>query len=559
MLVNRIPRGAAFTMPPFRALPDPLAGLICPPDTGPGGFAVKLSAAMTALVLLGAVAPWPALAQSPAPAQSPAQSIVMPRMPPGAIPAFNLVRTQCQELTATYKGGMLSGKISVGEEPVTEAMKAITAYPTDAEAVVLRGYLGAVKKCAELQMEFLKTYAPWDMPSANILNDGQQPVYFSLMSKQITYGMANRNLVKAAAEAKQWQDENWPKIAAAQGGGVNPLDEVKAAQKKVAAQCDALYAPLKAGPLNGKMAVTRADPTTPQMLMNHDKPNDAEMVAVKALQAAVEQCDAATLEVDKNYAPAEYLPEFKRQHERLQAVFADLIAKRLTFGEANQKFYDVNTDATARLKAIAARKIAERNAQKAAANPQQTAQAAAPQTAAQPAPQSASPNPAGPNAAIRPGIEAAFQDMNHRCAVLYAPFRSGVLAGKIAFDYHKTTPAMLADTSIPDDAQAAAVTSYMAAFQLCKAYESRYVHGYMPWLQDVTDHSVQLQIPVLTALGAKKISFGEAAGKIQEIETENDAEAKTILEARKAGGTSAVASQGHSMFESLQPGAVQKP
>lgn len=146
-------------------------------------------------------------------------------------------------------------------------------------------------------------------------------------------------------------------------------------------------------------------------------------------------------------------------------------------------------------------------------------------------------------------MQAAYQDMSRRCGALFDPFRNGIVAGRIPLGAHAVTPAMLADDSIPTEQEAAAVTAYANAFQLCKAYESRYVHAYMPWLQQVTDHSIEQQVPVFQALGARRISYAEAARKISEFEQADNDEAAAIVAARKNGAS------GQSMFQNMQPPA----
>ncbi|MEO7054675.1 MAG: hypothetical protein ABI191_06845, partial [Rhizomicrobium sp.] len=112
--------------------------------------------------------------------------------------------------------------------------------------------------------------------------------------------------------------------------------------------------------------------------------------------------------------------------------------------------------------------------------------------------------------------------------------------------------------ALPTDAEAAAVKGYLNAQQLCAAYTSRYVKGFMPWMQAPTEHQIDRETVVLTALAEKRMRFGEAARKLHDIELQSDAEAEAAVAARKAGaqanGQSNAPLQG--AFQALQPDGV---
>ena len=656
------PAFTIFRSPPFSSQKG---GLIWPLL---GGNIVKICFALAAFAALGAALASPAWSQSP----------TQPLLAPGFKTTYDQVKQQCHELEAPYKGGMLSGKIPIDDEDITAPMMANETYPTEAEAVVLRGFLGAFSKCEDFQRAFIEKYAPWDLPNANFIADGQKPIYLSLMSKEITYGLANRNLNNIQTEATARRKATWPagmqsanlqaEIGAAYQAvvvqcdglyapfrsgilmGKVPLsnrvqitpqmlmnhaipDDAEVAQLKslavatdqcmalmvafartyvpkympvldmerqqmvpvfagliakrmsfgeadqklydagkqisarskalvaenkrqdtvmaatdsamtvstaVAAasaqalneKCDALYAPIRSGVLGSKIVMSANQPTTPQMLMDHTKPNDAEVTALKDFAAAWDQCSALSVEYARTYDP-DTRPEVDRLHDKGSSVFAALIAREISFGEANQKMYDIRKDSSARVAALRAKraKLQEDGSATQAALQQQS---------------TASTSTTSPQ-------NAAWQDMQQKCGVVINPFHVGILNGKIPMSFHGVTPAMLADTSVPNEAEATALSAYYQALLLCSAYQAHYVRAYMPWFGPVIDHDVDLQRPVFDALIAKKMTYAAAAQKFTDIENQTDAEAKAIKDAHtvNASGGSSLGLQ--SVFQGLQP------
>jgi hypothetical protein len=280
----------------------------------------------------------------------------MPKLAPGGIEALKQVNAACHELDAPFIGGMLDGKIAFYDQPPTREMLSDDEYPSAAQAVMLRQYFAAVSKCETRQLDFLKTYAPWDLPTANFLADSEKPVYIALTLRQITFGTANRNLANIQAEATARQQKTWPKIAAAQaaqGGPSVPLPAgIEAAYREMNRQCDAVIAPFRTGILNGKIPMG-SNQISPAMLADQSLPADEEIAALTRYVGARQLCDAYQSRYLQAYKPW-LKPVMDTMIEKQQPVFAALIAKTLTYAEANRKFSDIETEADRAAKAAQA-------------------------------------------------------------------------------------------------------------------------------------------------------------------------------------------------------------
>ncbi len=280
----------------------------------------------------------------------------MPKLAPGGLEALKQVTAECRDLDAPFKGGMLDGKIAFYDQPPTRAMLSNDKYPSAAQAVMLRQYFAAVSKCEKRQLGFLKTYAPWDLPTANFLADSEKPVYIALTLRQISFGTANRNLANIMAEATARQQKNWPKIAAAQAaqGGVSvPLPAgIVAAYREMNRQCDAAIAPFRTGILSGKIPMG-SDQISQAMLADQSLPTDEEIAALRRYVGARQLCGAYQSRYLQAYKPW-LKPVMDTMIEKRQPVFAALIAKTLTYAQANRKFSDIEAEADAAAKAAQA-------------------------------------------------------------------------------------------------------------------------------------------------------------------------------------------------------------
>ena len=287
------------------------------------------------------------LALTQAGSAAPLSPSQMPKLAPGGLEALKQVTAECRDLDAPFKGGMLDGKIAFYDQPPTREMLSSDKYPSAPEAVMLRQYFAAVSKCERRQLEFLKTYAPWDLPTANFLADSEKPVYIALTLRQISFGTANRNLANIMAEATAMQQKNWPKIAAAQAaqGGVSvPLPAgIEAAYQKMNRQCDATIAPFRTGILNGKIPMGTHQ-ITPAMLADESLPTSDEVAALTRYVGGRQLCDAYQSRYIQAYKPW-LKPVIDAMIEKQQPVFAALIAGMLTYAQANRKFSEIEAEA----------------------------------------------------------------------------------------------------------------------------------------------------------------------------------------------------------------------
>lgn len=264
-----------------------------------------------------------------------AQTNNLPQLPPGGLDALKAVEQKCHELARPYMGGMLAGKISLLDEDGTQAMLANETYPSAAEAALLRGYLVALRKCEALQHEFIQANAPWDLPTADFIARNEGPIYEALASRKITFGVANRRLYDVAATASAIRKKNWPQVATAQIDNARTA-AARAALKQVDAHCVAQLAPFNNGVLQGKTPLG-GEAISPVMLAYDAVPNDAEVEALVQLLAVRKSCWADLYDYIRTYAPPS-LARLQAEEAGERAVFEALIARKLSFAQANRQF-----------------------------------------------------------------------------------------------------------------------------------------------------------------------------------------------------------------------------
>src|SRR6185437_1165602 len=149
-----------------------------------------------------------------------------------------------------------------------------------------------------------------------------------------------------------------------------------AASQAMIASCDGLYAPIRNGRvLTGKISLSRDEPTTPAMMADGSRPSAAQAQALKDFAEAADQCQRFTHEYARMYNPG-MLEIGDRQHEEREATLGDLAAGKLSFGEANRKFHQMESEWA---EAVAANKARRDGAATVAAAPS----AATPATAGQ--------------------------------------------------------------------------------------------------------------------------------------------------------------------------------
>lgn len=509
---------------------------------------MKIIAALLAGSMLGACLAGPAMAQS-AP-QTPSQTPILAQ---GFSGAFEDAKRQCHDLVRPYKGGMLEGRIPVDDGEITAAMMANESYPSAQEAVALRGFIAAFEKCEAIQLAFIKQYAAWDLPNVQYLLDVQRPAYLALMARQITYGMANRNINHAGEEVAARRNAMAPKEMLDR----KALDaEFRGALTAVVGKCGTLYAPLKDGVLKGRIAFDRDEKSTPQMQADKSLPTDGETVELRKLVTATRQCQDVYKEFIRTYAP-QYVPVVEREEALRMAVYLALAGQRISYGEANRRLEDSKVEVAALQKAASDAYRKRRDAEK-AADAAKTA-AASPQAAPNAPAQTVSQGQQSA-AKVPTAMEAAYQDFSQKCDAAIAPFKNGILGGKIPMGRHESIATMQDNRALPTDAEAAAARGYLNAQQLCSAYATRYLMTYRPWLKSVAENQIDRETVVLTALAEKRMTFGEAARKLNEIELQSDAEVDAaILALKKNGATAQSVLQGdgplQGAFNALQPDA----
>ena len=231
--------------------------------------------------------------------------------------------------------------------------------PSDAEAEAL-GRLMAVKLlCWSERSDWAHIYAPGLPPVFAALANSERAILSELIAKRMTFAQANSQLAAVTKEGEARVGailHNQIDQSAANSPALSEADIAKAPAQKayqlVMQKCNSLRAPFQDGILKGKFPVS-ANSVTPDMLMIHDVPSDAEVGALISYVGAADQCYLYVTAFARAHQ-SWYLPVLEFQQEQDKSVFTALIARKITFGEANQKFYDIGKAVTARAKAAQA-------------------------------------------------------------------------------------------------------------------------------------------------------------------------------------------------------------
>ena len=159
-------------------------------------------------------------------------------------------------------------------------------------------------------------------------------------------------------------------------------------------KCKDLAAPFKNGMLSGKFPFPDEN-VTQQMLTNENYPTAAEAVVLHGYVEASNRCENIQRAFIVKYMPFD-LKDAMFIYDAEQPVLNALMARKITYGKAARDIYNIESEGQAR---------------RARDWPQAAqAQARAKQNAA---------------------AKAALQQVNRKCLDLIAPFRNGVLDGKI--------------------------------------------------------------------------------------------------------------------------------
>lgn len=268
--------------------------------------------------------------------------------------------------------------------------------------------------------------------------------------------------------------------------------EAAAAYRDVKAKCHDLAEPYLGGMLNGKITLDDEN-ITQAMLANDSYPTGAEAVVLRGYVEALDKCEALQYAFLQKYAPWDLAnADFIAQNER--PVFVDLMNRKITYGLANRRLYDVAATASARRKASWP-KVASQQAQD---------QREAP-------------------------AKAALNEVGRKCLDLLAPFRNGILDGKTPIDAAPITPAMLAYNVVPDDAEAVALGNLITVRQQCWSLLQRFAQTYYrpPYLS-VYSALAESERAILSTLAAKQTTFAEANRKLAALKQEGGARIKAL-------------------------------
>ena len=447
--------------------------------------------------------------------------------------AYEAAKVECKTAVDPYLGGALAGKVVLFDETVTDAMKANEAVPSEQDAVLLRGFMAADAKCGSAMLAFEREYMPWDVPTMEFWLASEKTIYASLAAREISFGKAMRDYANLLEHTKELRKLMLPKAG---NGGALTVAQQEARQK-----CQAIFAAVSDPTVGGKLASGQA--LTETALANRDRPSEAEAATVRSIRAAHDACGRLNIEVTRTYIPW-YLPVMEEEQELDDDVYSALANRRISFGEANQRFRDIairiGNDAKKRVEALSGQSMAAaqtRAPAQASAAPAQLASGASGATAQG----AAKPLTAG---------QIAFQEADRRCKDAIAPFRAGPIAGKIRMTHENVTQAMLDNNDTPTEQEASVLSDFVGAHTFCQALETRFIDQYMSFMVPVHDKQVQRERPVFDALIARKSTYGEANRKLKEIEQDAIAEGDKLVQAKKTGNGDMQA-----FSQMLQPGA----
>jgi hypothetical protein len=118
---------------------------------------------------------------------------------------------------------------------------------------------------------------------------------------------------------------------------------------------------------------------------------------------------------------------------------------------------------------------------------------------------------------LPPGAVERMKEIEKRCDDLNAPYKGGMLSGKIAFTGESTTQAMMANETYPSRAEAAQLRGYMVAMLKCEALQHEFIAANAPWDLAAADYIARNEKPVYEALAARKITYGLANRRFYDI------------------------------------------
>jgi hypothetical protein len=118
---------------------------------------------------------------------------------------------------------------------------------------------------------------------------------------------------------------------------------------------------------------------------------------------------------------------------------------------------------------------------------------------------------------LPPGAVEKIKEIEARCDDLNAPYKGGMLSGKIAFVGETTTQAMMANETVPTAPEARQLRGYMVAMRKCETLQHEFIAANAPWDLSAADYIASNQQPVYEALAARKITYGVANRRLYDI------------------------------------------
>jgi hypothetical protein len=123
--------------------------------------------------------------------------------------------------------------------------------------------------------------------------------------------------------------------------------------RAVVARCQSEAAKYQHGPLDGKLSLL-ALPTA-AMIANPAHPSSAEIPVIQDFAASMEICQAGFKSLAIKYVP-ESLPAEEKATATRQAMLVDLLAGKISYGQANIRDRDAKQSYTAAMQALIARR-----------------------------------------------------------------------------------------------------------------------------------------------------------------------------------------------------------
>lgn len=283
---------------------------------------------------------------------------------------------QCQAIYAAVPDRNLGGKLVAGNALTAEALSNRNR-PSEAEAMTVRSVRVAHDACAKLNEGVIKNYMPWYLPVLVKEREADDDVFEALADRRISFGEANQRLRDIADRTSQdgqklmrdlaakarpatppvsAQSAPPQQTASSSSAAAKPQTPAQAAFLEASRRCAEAIAPFKTGPLAGKIRMSH-EKVTDALMAVAEMPSETEAALLSDFVGAHTLCQAYEARFIAAYMPW-FTPVHDRQVEGDRQVFDALIARKLTYGEANRRFRQIEQDAMAESDKI----VAERKA-----------------------------------------------------------------------------------------------------------------------------------------------------------------------------------------------------